>query len=101
MASFETITYNDVSLKDFDTDELIDELTDRGEMVSKDISSFDDEELFAEVEARGRFVTKNLTDLTKSDIDFLLSMIPVDYKIGGDVYFIREKLFQGKMYAKN
>jgi hypothetical protein len=101
MASFETTTYVDVSLKDFDTDELIDELADRGEMVSKDIGSFDDNELFAEVEARGRFVTKNLTDFTKSEIDLLLSMIPVDYKIGSDVYFIREKLFQGKMYAKN
>ena len=101
MASFETTAYVDVSLKDFDTDELIDELADRGEMMTRDISSFDDKELFAEVEARGSFVTKNLVDLTKNEIDFLLTMIPADVKIGGAEYFIREKLIQGKMYAKN
>lgn len=101
MASFEATTYVDVNLKDFGTDELIDELAERGTMMSRDIGSFDDGELFAEVEARGCFVTKNLTDLTKSEIDYLLTMIPADVRIGGREYFIREKLIQGKMYAKN
>lgn len=101
MPSVETITYVDIGLKDFDTDELIDELVGRGQAVSKDIGTFDDRELFAEVEARGQFVTKNIVDLTKSEIDFLLSTLPVDYKIGSEAYFIREKLIMGKMYAKN
>lgn len=101
MPSISTSVYVDVDLKDFDTDDLKRELSDRGHVVyQEDISFFDDVVLFAEVEARDHFVLKNPADLTQGDIATLLDVIERDCKIGSELYFIREKLIRARKYAK-
>ena len=101
MPTFETTTAIDVNLNSFTDDELREELASRGEPITRDVSDFDEKELFAEVEARGYFVAGWQVNLTQSDIDIILSKIEGTYKIGSAEYFLREKLIQGKKYAKD
>lgn len=101
MPTLSTTTHIDVNLGSFTDDELIEEMHERGLSGKYDISGFDDKELYAEVEARGNFVTANPTDLTKSDVDYLLSIFPTGYKIGSPEYFVYENLVRLKQYAKN
>lgn len=100
MPTVSSESFVDVDLEDFSTDELIEELASRGESTRRDISEFEDKEVFAEVEARGHYVAARLTDLTQSDIRLLLSLFPTDYKVGGEHYFVYEKLVQAMQYAK-
>lgn len=102
MPTFSTTTHIDVNLGSFTDDELKEELESRGIYVGqRDISEFEDKEVYAEVEARGNFVTINPTDLSRSDVEYLLTVIPTGYKIGSPEYFVYEKLVRLKQYAKN
>lgn len=102
MPTFSSESFVDVDLEDFSTDELIEELASRGESTGfrRAISEFEDEEVFAEVEARGHYVAARPTDLTQSEIRLLLSLFPTDYKVGGEHYFVYDKLVQAMQYAK-
>lgn len=100
MPTLSTTTHIDANLGSFSDDELIEELQDRDVYWKHDISKFEDKEIYAEVEARGSFVTKDPTDLTRSDVDYLISLIPTEHKIGSAEYFVYEKLVRLKQYAK-
>lgn len=100
MSTFSTTNYMDIDLGDFTMDELVNELSSRGESMKRDISEFEDDEILSCIRSRGYYICDNLADLTQTEIQLLLSMFVSDYKIGSEQYFLYEKLIKAKEHVK-
>ena len=69
----------DVLLDDFESEDLIDEVRNRGYTVNADVDEFDDEDLVTELEARGYTVTYHpKKKVTRAPEDEIPSIHPED-----------------------
>jgi hypothetical protein len=85
----------DVNMSDINTDDLIAELNIRGVYVEHndptDLTVVDERNLLMEMRDRGFFASK-FGALNNEDLEYLLSIIPLDTRPGTHAYFVYEKL---------
>lgn len=100
MPTISTTVDVDVGLCNFTTDELLGELSSRGESTTKDITDFEVSELIDEIKHQGYFVSTRPNSLTLNELQYLLSLFPSDCKTGSERYFTQEKLIRMMQYAE-